>query len=246
MKTMTLPGILILFLLGLCGCTWWQNEENQEFSYKDPEPPPLVQPEMVEPHEYLRQSPSGRLYPLQANQIAISSLPNFSISSDPRAYLRDQVRKAKEKGSSYLPFHYYIAPDGIVYEGQSVEYAGDIGGKRVSDAVLIGVMGNFDPPTQFMTKEQERTLVQLCAWVCSQHSIDPSQIVPARELSPQAPPLGTNLENWFGETDLLRERVRQTLQKDLNQKAKEKEGGFMSGIMGSKQERRPPDLNEDF
>lgn len=88
-------------------------------------------------------------------------------------------------------------------------------------------------------------MIQLCAWLCAQHSINPGKIIPANQVNPDAEPLGVNLKNWFGPTDLLRKRVQQTLDKASAEAAKQKEGGFFfSG--SSKEKRRPPDINEDF
>ncbi len=238
-------AVLSVVMILMTGCaSWWEKEDPEKFTYEEPEIPPLVQPETIPAHEFLRQTPSGRLYSLKPVRIAIVALPDFMPGSDPKSYLRNQVTKAKSQGSSFLPLHYYLAPEGIVLEGQSIEYAGDLGGRRVPDAVLLGVMGDYDQPTSFMPPAQEKTLVQMCAWLCSQHSIEPSRIVPASEISPEAAPLGANLKNWFGPTDMLRERVRMTLNKAADDAAKEKDSIFSS--FRGKDERRPPDINEDF
>ncbi len=238
-------GILVAMIFCLAGCGSWREKNNQEtFTYQEPEIPPLVQPQIIPTHEYIRQTPSGRLYPLKPARIAIVAMPDFIVGSDPEPYLRNHVSKAKSQGSSFLPFHYYLSPDGVVYEGQSTEYAGDLGGRRVTDAILLGVMGDYDQPASFMPPPQEKMLVQLCAWLCSQNSIEPSQIVPAREINPDAPPLGVNLQNWFGPTDTLRERVRLTIQKG-NEDARKREESLLAPLR-TKKERRPPDINEDF
>ena len=238
-------GIVAIVMLLLGGCGSWREKNNPEtFSYQEPEIPPLVQPDIVPTHEYIRQTPSGRLYPLKPARIAIVAMPDFIVGSDPEPYLRNHVSKAKSQGSSFLPFHYYLSPDGIVYEGQSTEYAGDLGGRRVADAILLGVMGDYDQPASFMPPAQERMLVQLCAWICSQNSIEASQIVPASEINPEVAPLGVNLQNWFGPSNMLRERVRQTIQKGNEDAAKEKDS--LLAPFRSKKERRPPDINEDF
>jgi hypothetical protein len=238
-------SVAVTLLVLLTGCAFWREKSDPEqFEYQEPDLPPLVQPETIPAHEYLRVTPSGRLYPLKPARIAIASMPDFQAGSDPKSYLRNQVTKAKGQGSSFLPFHYYLAPEGIVFEGQSIEYAGDLGNKRVGDAVLVGVLGDYGQPANFMPPAQEKVLIQLCAWLCSQHSIEPSQIVPASEISPDATPLGTNLMNWFGPTDMLRERVRKTLQKGGEDAEKEKNS--ILAPLRTKKDRRPPDINEDF
>ncbi len=242
---LVLVGTILAMITILMGCGSWRGKDNPgEFKYEEPDLPPLVQPEMVSPHQYLRQTPSGRLYPLKPARIAIVALPDFLPGSDPRSYLRNQVNKAKAQGSSFLPLHYYLSPEGLVFEGQSTEYMGDLGGRRMPDVVLLGVMGDYDQPASFMPPSQERMLVQLCAWLCSQHSIEPSQIIPASEISPDADPLGVNLKNWFGPTDMLRERVRQTIQKGVTDAAKQKES--LLAPLRSKKERPSLDFNEEF
>lgn len=236
---------ILLILLCLSGCSSWRKGEDEgEFSYKEPEPPPLVEPETIRTHEFLRESPSGRLYSLNPQRIGIVAQPQFIEGSDPRSYLRSEVTRAKKAGASFLPLHYYVAPDGLVYEGQSTEYAGELGGKRIQDAVLVGMLGDFSQPTTFLTPPQEKTMIQLCAWLCSQHSISPEKIIPADQITADTEPLGVNLKNWFGPTDLLRNRVQQTLSKATAEAAKAREGGFFSS--GKKEKRRPPDINEDF
>ncbi|GMV65086.1 MAG: N-acetylmuramoyl-L-alanine amidase [Candidatus Omnitrophica bacterium] len=243
-----LRGMLLTLVVAgsLMGCSsWWKGEEEGEFSYKEPEPPPLVEPETIRTHEFLRESPSGRLYSLNPQSIAIVAQPDFIAGSDPRSYLRSEVTRAKKAGASFLPLHYYVAPDGLVYEGQSTEYAGELAHKRIQDSLLVGILGDFSQPTNFLPPPQEKTMIQLCAWLCAQHSINPGKIIPANQVNPDAEPLGVNLKNWFGPTDLLRKRVQQTLDKASAEAAKQKEGGFFfSG--SSKEKRRPPDINEDF
>lgn len=235
-------AVLVLAIILMTGCSSWRTkEEPDQFTYEESEIPPLVQPETVPAHEFLRQTPSGRLYSLKPARIAIVALPNFAAGTDPKSFLRNEVTQAKSQGSSFLPLHYYVAPDGTVFEGQSIEYAGDLAGKRVEDAVLVGVMGDYDQPASFMPPAQETILVQLCAWLCSQHSITPSRIVPATQVSPEATPLGANLMNWFGPTDMLRARVRQTLQKAADEEARAKDSLFAPF---KKDERHTPDIND--
>lgn len=218
-----LACMLALGSLFQMGCSAWRERRDKgEFKYEEPKLPPLAEPDIIRTQQYLRETPSGRLNSLQPTRIAIVAQPDFVIGSDPTPYLRNQVKKAKQAGAPFLPCHYYIAPEGLVLEGVGAEYCGFIGSRRVGDALLVGVLGDFDKPTNFMPTEQQQALIQLCAWLCAQHSIQPSRIVPATEISNEAEPLGVNLMNWFGPTQTLRDRVTQVLEKNAPKAAKQR------------------------
>ncbi len=222
-----LPLVLLSMLafgsLSQVGCSAWrERRDTGKFKYDEPKLPPLEEPEIVRTQQYLRETPSSRLNALQPTRIGIVALPDFVVGSDPTPYLRNQVKKAKQAGAPFLPCHYYIAPEGIVLEGIGSEYCGYIGKHRVGDALLVGVLGDFSQATSFMPTEQQQALIQLSAWLCAQHSIQPSRIVPATEVSEEAEPLGVNLMNWFGPTDTLRSRVTQVLEKNAPKAAKQR------------------------
>jgi hypothetical protein len=191
--------------------------------------------------------PSGKLYHLSPARLAIVGLGDFGTGSDPIAYLRAAARKAKESGDPFLPYHYYVAPDGEVFEGQSDEFCGSLAGKRIPDTLIVGVLGNFNG-TSFLGEDQAQILVQLCAWLCSQHSVRPQNIHPARTINPEMEPLGENLQNWFGPTQMLRNRVNQTLVQgaEVNAKQKAKEKGVFSTLIHGKSKPPPPEMTEDF
>jgi hypothetical protein len=243
------PGLaaaMALALLLLSCSSLRQKEGSEKFSYKEPPVPPLEKPEIVPTQKFLRQTPSGTLHTLQPARIGIVALPDFVAGSDAKAYLRTQVAKAKQQGGGFLPLHYYIAPDGAILEGVDVEYCGNLAGKRIPDAVLVGVLGDYDEPANFMPEDQQSSLIQLCAWVCVQHSIQPSSIVPANRINPEAPKLGVNLMNWFGPTHMLEERVAKTINQGAEKQAKkhEKEKGVISSLLRDSQKK--PEMLGDF
>ncbi|MCA9430498.1 MAG: hypothetical protein KC940_08320 [Candidatus Omnitrophica bacterium] len=82
-------------------------------------------------------------------------------------------------------------------------------------------MGDYNQPTNFMPEPQQMAMIQLCAWLCYENSIDSRNIIPATQLSPEAEPLGENLANWFGPTQTLRSRVDSTLAQEMTEQKEE-------------------------
>ncbi|MCA9446706.1 MAG: N-acetylmuramoyl-L-alanine amidase, partial [Candidatus Omnitrophica bacterium] len=197
-------GVALSILTVLIGCSALREDDATELTYAEPKLPPLSRPKVVETNRFLGTLPSGRLYDLVANKIAIAALPDFNGSSDPKTYLNNVVRREKSRGSSYLPYHFYISPSGDIFHGQSESRCGYLEGQLVRDSFLVGIMGDYNQPTNFMPEPQQMAMIQLCAWLCYENSIDSRNIIPATQLSPEAEPLGENLANWFGPTQTLR------------------------------------------
>jgi len=236
-----LIGLLIIAVI-LQGCSNLHKKDEGKFEYKEPEPPPLVKPKVTPNHKYLRMSKSGVLNSLNPERIAVASLADFSLETNPESYLNKKANEAKKMGAPFLPFHYYVAPDGNVFEGIESGYCGWLVGTRVPDSLLVGVLGDFDETTVFLKGEQETSLVQLLAWLCSENAIEPNDIVPITKINRNAQPLGKNLESWFGPSHTLRTRVDKTLDAAAQKKG-EKEG-FMSSFFGKEEKRDPPDFSD--
>jgi hypothetical protein len=219
------PGISVVAallaltaLVTLQGCASLREEKATELTYAEPKVPPLAPPDTVETSRFLGTLPSGRLYDLHPNKIAVAALSDYQAGSDPRTYLNNLVRKEKSRGSSYLPYHFYVTPEGQIFQGQSEGRCGYLEGQLVKDTFLIGVFGDYNDPTNFMPETQQMALIQLCAWLCHQNSISSQSIVPATQLNPKSPPLGENLSIWFGPTQTLRTRVDSTLAQGAEEK----------------------------
>ena len=222
---------LVLLVGGiLAGCSAWRGEGPSELSYDEPNLPPLARPKTVEASRFLGTSPSGHLHDLLANKIAIAALPDFPTTSDPITYLQNVVRREKSRGTSYLPYHFYIAPSGDVFQGQSERRCGYLEGKLVRDSFLIGVMGDYSNPVQFIPEAQQMALIQTCAWLCYEYAIQAQNIVPAPQLNPESPPLGENLAIWFGPTQTLQSRVNSTLTQEFMEADEGPRHPFYKGI----------------
>ena len=236
-----LIGMLILAVV-LGGCSNLDKKDDGKFEYKEPKPPPLVKPEITPNHKYLRMTKSGVLNSLNPERIGIASLADFSPETNPESYLNRKAKEAKKMGASYLPYHYYVAPDGSILEGIESEFCGWLLGERVGDSLLVGVLGDFDETPVCLKGEQETSLVQLLAWLCSENAIEPKDIVPITKISSHAQPLGKNLKSWFGPTQTLRTRVDRTLDAAARKKGEKK--GFMSSFFGMEEERVRPDFSD--
>jgi hypothetical protein len=227
--------VLFLSLSLLAGCASWRGRDDGKFEMEEKDPHPFVEPQIIGSHMYLSTTMSGMLQSLTPSRIVVDDLPDFLPGSDARVYLKSLAKKSKSEGKSFLPYHYYISSEGITLEGQDEEYCGYLGNRPSDDALLVGVLGSFEDPAEFLVGEQEKALVQLLAWLCSKHSIPPSQIHPVDEASGGAEGMGPNLASWFGSTDTLRNEVRRTLEEE--KKAMEKKGAKASFLR--RREERP-------
>lgn len=214
-------GLLNAMLIAvscLGGCSSRKTEDPTQLTHAEPKLPPLHRPDIVETSRFLGTLPSGRLYDLSAQGIAVAALPDFREGSDPRTYLNEVVQREKSRGSSYLPYHFYVTPAGQIFQGQSERRCGSLEGSIVRNHFIVGVMGDYDSPTTFMPEVQQTALIQLCAWLCHQYSLDPRKITPAPDVNPESPPLGQNLAIWFGPTQTLQTRVDSTLAQGVTEK----------------------------
>lgn len=231
---------LVLGLAVLAGCSSLR-ERDGEFSMEEKDPHPFVEPQVIGSHMYMSTTASGMLKSLNPTRIVVDDLPDFLPGSDARAYLKNLAKRSKTEGKSFLPYHYYISSEGMILEGQDEEYCGYLGDRESDDALLVGVLGSFEAPAEFLAGEQEKALVQLCAWLCSTHSISPTQIYPADQASGGSEGMGPNLASWFGSTDTLRTEVGRTLEEE--KKAMEKRGARAS-FLRQKDER--PSIESAF
>jgi hypothetical protein len=202
---------VLLFPL-VVGCAAKKDLDDPDFTYEEPEPHPYIEPEVIRSHHYLATTPSGNLYKLVPTRIVVDDLSDYEDRGDPRGYLKILATKSKSQGLPFLPYHYYVSPEGMVLEGQNEEYQGYLGGKRDDQSILVGVLGNFEDATKFVPPPQEKALVQQLAALCMNHAISPRAIVPAYEVDPSAGEMGLNLRSWFGATQTLQANVERTLQ----------------------------------
>lgn len=128
--------------------------------------------------------------------------------ADVAAYLRRlQQWSRRERAWVDVPYHYVIAPDGVVYEGRSLEWAGDSNtAYDTAGQVQVMLMGNFEE--QQPTSAQLRAAAQLLAQLMMRHSLGPERIVAHRHHTSQTVCPGAKLMAMFeamrSEADVLR------------------------------------------
>jgi hypothetical protein len=128
--------------------------------------------------------------------------------ADVAAYLRRlQQWSRRERAWVDVPYHYIIAPDGSVYQGRSLEWAGDSNtAYDTAGQVQVMLLGNFEE--QQPTAAQLKASVQLLARLMVTHSVGPERIVAHRHHTTQTVCPGANLmvvfEAMRSEADALR------------------------------------------
>lgn len=81
----------------------------------------------------------------------------------------------KEKGWADVPYHYVIATDGRIFEGRDWHYRPASNTQYdLSGVINVEVDGNFE--TQTVTPEQKESLIQILAYLCLRHNLDPASI----------------------------------------------------------------------
>lgn len=119
----------------------------------------------------------------------------------------DKIRRLqswgqREKAWPDLPYHYLIAPDGRVFEGRPIEYAGETNTTYDTRGhALVQLWGNFD--TQQPTAKQIEATVALLARLSLEHEIDPASLAGHCDVAETACP-GKNLYRLLEDGSLLR------------------------------------------
>jgi hypothetical protein len=81
----------------------------------------------------------------------------------------------RERNWPDLPYHYLIAPDGTIFEGRPVGYTPETNTSYDTRGHIgIQLWGNFED--QRTIEPQLRATVELIAWLCDTHQIDPATI----------------------------------------------------------------------
>ena len=100
----------------------------------------------------------------------------WKVGTDNAAKLRNvQSWGQREKNWPDLPYHYIIAPDGIIYEGRDWNYQPESNTNYSLEGVLnIELLGNFE--AQRVETTQLESLVALIAKLCTDLKLDPATI----------------------------------------------------------------------
>lgn len=115
----------------------------------------------------------------------------------------------RDKGWPDVPYHFLIAPDGRIFAGRDLAYAGETNTEYDTHGhVLVHLWGDFQQ--QRVQLAQLRSTVRLVAWLCQSLHIDPATIAGHRDWSKQTTCPGRDLYRYVHGGD-LRRWVEQTL-----------------------------------
>lgn len=108
----------------------------------------------------------------------------WKVGTDNAQKLRNvQSWGQREKNWPDLPYHYIIAPDGIVYEGRDWHYQPESNTNYSLEGVLnIELLGNFEE--QRVDVKQLESLVSLISKLCVDLKLDPATIRGHKDAAP--------------------------------------------------------------
>ncbi|MCX8019962.1 MAG: peptidoglycan recognition protein family protein [Chitinophagaceae bacterium] len=110
-----------------------------------------------------------------------------------------------------IPYHYLIAPDGIIYEGRDVYTAGETNTEYdPTGQLLICCMGNFNK--QKVPRSQLDALIRLIAWCSPEYKISLDLLATHRDYSTQTLCPGKRLYRKF-KTGFIKRKVMQIIKK---------------------------------
>lgn len=110
-----------------------------------------------------------------------------------------------------VPYHFFIAPDGKIYEGRDVNTVGETNTEyNPAGHLLICCLGNYEE--QEFPEAQLNSLVRLIAWCSRTYKISPETLATHRDYSKQTSCPGKNLYRYF-ENGVVRQRVKDLLKK---------------------------------
>jgi hypothetical protein len=108
-----------------------------------------------------------------------------------------------------IPYHYLIAPTGVIYEGRNVNTVGETNTEYdPSGHLLICCLGNLEQ--QRVTKRQLNALVKLLAWSCKQYNIPDSTIGCHKDYSKITNCPGKNLYRYL-QNGYIKTQVKELL-----------------------------------
>lgn len=130
----------------------------------------------------------------------------------------DAVRKIKaiqtwgmgpDRKWADVPYHYFIAPDGRIYEGRDIHTAGETNTEYdPAGHLLICCLGNYEE--QEVPEAQLQALVRMIAWCSKTYHIPYETLSTHRDQSKQTTCPGKNLYRYF-ENGYIRKVLRRLL-----------------------------------
>ncbi len=100
----------------------------------------------------------------------------YTGKPDPKTSLRNlQSWGSKEKHWGDVPYHFEIDLEGVTYECRPLKFSGDTNTEyNPRGHALVCVMGNYEE--QHLSARQLDTLVEMCAWLCSEYGVPVGRI----------------------------------------------------------------------
>lgn len=134
----------------------------------------------------------------------------FPEGKDPVQYLRNlQNWSRREKKWIDIPYHYIIDLTGTVYEGRSINYAGDTNTEYdPTGHALIEVVGNFEEVEP--NRSQLDAVVNIMTWLAVKYSVPADSIRAHKDYSTQTVCPGKNLYRYI-ENGYFRDAVKANL-----------------------------------
>lgn len=135
----------------------------------------------------------------------------FPEGKDPVQYLRNlQTWSRNTKKWIDIPYHYIIDLDGKVYEGRSINYAGDTNTEYdPSGHALIEVVGNFEEVEP--NDAQLDAVVRTMSWLAIKYTIPVDSIRSHRDYSQQTVCPGKNLYRYV-QSGYFKEKVKENIE----------------------------------
>lgn len=126
----------------------------------------------------------------------------WKSGSDPAEVLRRLQRYGQRaKGWPDVPYHFLIAPDGRIFEGRALGYAGDTNTLYdTTGHVQVQLWGNFEE--QRVGAPQLAALVRLLAWLVRTQGIPPDRIAGHLDRSPDTVCPGRDLDRYIANGDV--------------------------------------------
>ncbi len=115
---------------------------------------------------------------------------------DAPAYLRRLQQWSRlTKAWADIPYHYVIAPDGVIYAARPLAEPGDTNTEyQPSGHALVMLMGNFE--VQQPSPAQLATTAELMAWIAQSQGLSAAEIATHKDFSKQTVCPGKNLDAY--------------------------------------------------
>ena len=148
------------------------------------------------------------------HKITHITLHHGGVTFDPDRNVPDYLRGLQrwsriEKGWIDVPYHFIIDLKGRIYEGRSIDFAGDTNTEYdPTGHALIEVIGNYELIEP--TASQRQSIIQLMSWLAAKYDVPVANIAAHRDYSAQTVCPGKNLYRYL-QDGAFQSAVRQNL-----------------------------------